>query len=804
MRPKGACAEAGADGDERVNLIADRAGRRTSRWRLLAGSAVALFVAQPALAQTPAAGETASEQGQFSAQKAERDARGVLTATGDVEVRYLDRTLRADGLVYDPESGTFTAEGDIVIVNTDGGAIFADKVMLDDEMRAGVATGFSAVLPGDPAFAEDNNVPVVEARFAAANAILHSETLRELNLAIFTACPICTESEDPLSPTWSLSAERIVQDSERQVVVYRNAVIRVKNVPVFWTPYFAHADPQAERASGLLPPRISQTRRRGLSYEQPLLWVISPSEDLVVSPQINTEVNPFINGTWRRRFYSGDIEARVGYTNERDFNTGGMKFGPDRDKAYVLARGLFEPSPEWTLGFAAERVNDKLLFDQYSIQDIYQSRGLFLSDDRLLTSQVYAVRQDERSYLSVSALAFQSLRALPISACAAPPFLGTLACSFGVRPIEDDDGLPFVAPLIEGRYEPEGDVFGGRLRARGSAAALIRNEAPGAPNLPGVDSRRATVEIDWRNFMTFDNGVRVEPFVLARGDHYNVGDLVPGEATTTRGLATVGLDFSWPFIKRTSEVTWIVEPIAQIALSPDSHPYALIPNEDSIAFDFNDTNLFEANKSPGFDLWEGGQRLNVGLRVTADWGEGRNAQMVVGRSFRAEVDPVFAARTGLRSRASDWIFAAEATPITGLSFYTKARLDAEDLKIQRAEIGADVDLDRTHGYLRYLKEKEDFSGKPREDVETWGDVMITGHWGVSFGAVRDLENEVWRRVAGGIVYLDDCTRFEIVYQREENPVLGGRASDSLAVRLTLATLGGTGYRDQRKPRPGGL
>jgi LPS-assembly protein len=45
------------------------------------------------------------------------------------------------------------------------------------------------------------------------------------------------------------------------------------------------------------------------------------------------------------------------------------------------------------------------------------------------------------------------------------------------------------------------------------------------------------------------------------------------------------------------------------------------------------------------------------------------------------------------------------------------------------------------------------------------------------------------------LYKDECTRLEIVYQREEtfNRTLG--PSDSVLIRLSLATLGDAGYRD---------
>ncbi len=70
-----------------------------------------------------------------------------------------------------------------------------------------------------------------------------------------------------------------------------------------------HADllapgPPAERRSGFLAPNIRYASRLGLSYEQPYLWAISPSADLVVSPMITTAVAPFLNLTYRQRFYS--------------------------------------------------------------------------------------------------------------------------------------------------------------------------------------------------------------------------------------------------------------------------------------------------------------------------------------------------------------------------------------------------------------------------------------------------------------------------------------------------------------------
>ena len=110
---------------------------------------------------------------------------------------------------------------------------------------------------------------------------------------------------------------------------------------------------------------------------------------------------------------------------------------------------MFNLSPEWKWGFTAEQTSDSLLFEKYSIPDVYTDQGLYEADSQRLISQLYAVRQDSGSYLSVAAIEVQGLRSTDMQ--------GT---------------FPVIAPLIEGRWEPSDPILGGRLRIDGSAVAL--------------------------------------------------------------------------------------------------------------------------------------------------------------------------------------------------------------------------------------------------------------------------------------------------------------------------------------------
>jgi LPS-assembly protein len=270
----------------------------------------------------------------------------------------------------------------------------------------------------------------------------------------------------------------------------------------------------------------------------------------------------------------------------------------------------------------------------------------------------------------------------------------------------------------------------------------------------------------------------------------------------SRGLLSAGADVTWPFAKRFKDGVLILEPIVQLVVSPtvkqiqvgtSATGAPVYLNEDSVAFEFDETNLFRPDKFPGYDLYEDGVRVNAGGRASVLWDDGRRASLLVGRSFRDTDNDVFSTTSGLTRKASDWIVAADAQPMKGLSLFTRARLDSDDLTVQRAEAGVNISLKRASGYFRYLRDRSNPSGVPVENVDLGGEVWMTKHWGLTAYGNRDLEQDAWVIRDLGLVYRDECTRIDVIYRRED--VVVGRLgkSESVAIRLTLATLGGPMY-----------
>jgi LPS-assembly protein len=683
------------------------------------------------------------------------DTHNRIIAEGSVEARYQGRVLRADELDYQRDTGVVTARGHVTIVNADGTAQFANALTLDKDMSAGVAIGFSARL-------QDN------VKIAAARTQRRDTNITELDRVIFTPCEVCAENGQK-TPTWSIRARKVVEDKAKHTLYFQDAVIQVKGVSVFFLPAFYTADPSAARKSGFLLPVVTVSGPRGISYEQPYYLVISPSSDITIAPQFNSKVNPFLNIDYRKRFYSGIMDIRAGVTEDRDFTSSGAKFGPVTPRSYLLASGQFDLAPHWTWGFTAEQASDKLIFEKYSIPDVYTDRGLYAADGGRLISQLDVVRQDQNSYLSIAAVNVQ-----------------------GLRPNDTQSTIPTVAPLIEGLFEPQEDILGGRLRLSASAVVLTRNESPSLVDQRGVDSRRATAGFDWRSTITLANGLRIAPFVQARGDVYNLSSLpspLAPTATIARVFGDVGADISYPLIKQTPNATWILEPLAQIAIGPNVRLDPRIPNEDSQVWQFDETNLFEVNRSPGYDLYQGGQSLTLGGRATVILPNGGSGSLLVGRVLQAETNPNVPLRTGLQKRFSDWIVGLDAQLLSHVSLFSRWRLDSSSLAINSMETGVNFTTSRVSGYVSYLQEAQSPSGGSVRSLDIHGEVWATKHWGATVYTI--IDGGAWRQNDIGLVYRDDCFRVEVLYRRNEtfNGTLG--PSTAVVVRLSLATLGNT-------------
>lgn len=714
-------------------------------------------VAPPA--PTPSSTSSEDEDIILQADSIEEDQdTSVVTASGNVEIRIGDRALLADRVVYDRNSETMRAQGNVQITDGTGQVQFADEIEADEDFRNGFATRFSARLAAN-------------GLLAASSAIRTDATKNAMEQVVYTNCPICIEQNR--DPTWVLRSRRATLDQDDQMITYQDAVLEIVGVPVLYVPWFAHPDPNSERRSGLMTPDLGISSKIGPFYEQPYYIAISESEDMTVSPMVSANVNPLVKVDYRKRFFSGFIQAESSFTHDQDFNSDGDQFGDDTWRSHLYASGRFNINKDWTWGFGIERQSDDLYDKRYDIDGEDELRGLVASQPRQLLTQVYTTGQEPDFYFEAGTFIFQGLRAG-----------------------EDDAQIPKVAPSVFAEKVFDFGPNGGQLATDFSAVGLFRDLTATLPNGQMVlDTARASATADWRAQYVVGPGFVVEPFGLGRGDVYRVdtGDGA-GEKDISRILGVAGAQVSYPLINRGKDMDLIVEPIAMIAYGTPSANNDGIPNEDSLVFEADETNLFKPNAVSNYDLWEGGARASIGVSATARIGKDIELTTLVGKRWREDSDPAFNDLSNLAGEESDYVASVRAD--LGQIFNAGARFRVdEEYEVKRMDVDAGANIWRLSGSARYFKVAENASGIEDEGLVWRGQFKVDKNWAAIIEQTRNITQKDDIRLALGISYTDECSFFQLAYERSGSRDRTLGPSESIRFLFVLTGLGGVSDAD---------
>lgn len=679
-----------------------------------------------------------------------------VIAEGNVEAKYEGRVLRADRLIYDRDTDRVRAIGNVVIIDDDGSENYADEIETDSSLSDGYAIGYSTRLP-------DGGLAIAE------SAVRSSDGYNALDKIVYTSCELCEEND---TPTWALRARRAVLNEEAQMMSYRDAVLEIAGVPVLYFPYFAHPDPTSERRSGLLPPDFGTSSKLGIFYEQPYYWAISPYSDLTISPKVMGNVNPLVEFQARKRFWSGAVSANFSVTREREFDSDGEKSGESEWRGHLFADGGFVIRPGWRWGFAAEQVSDDLYTRRYDIDGENDKRGLYAGQPRYLLNQLFTQGQGTDWYVESALLTFETN-----------------------REGDSDARLPRALPLMFGeRLFDYGDY--GTLAVSGSTAILEREL--------GVDSYRASGGADWSTTRVLPGGMLLNPFAEGRYDYYQLDNTPSGVDSVTRGAASIGTRLSYPLYRPGEMIDILIEPEAMVAYGTAGTNDPDIPIEDSLFYELDETSLFEANAASGYDTYEGGSKASLGASVTARWKNGMSISALAGRRWRDTADPVFDVGSNLDGTVSDWVAGITADFGNPLKLETRVRLDDDSLALNRidARIRSNIWRFRTNARYYSINGNVTNSGFSDEGIELSTDFKITDNYYLLYSLNRDISgrsNASGRisdpsdiRQTLGVAYEDDCSRFEVFFERSEARDRDLGPEDSIKFRFALKTLGDFG------------
>lgn len=292
---------------------------------------------------------------------------GLSQFTGDVEVVRGEKAIRADVVTYDDARGVFEAEGRAHIWDT--GVTWAGEratYQLDTE--------FSVL--------ENGRYWIQNGHGRGSASVLSNDSPNQLTVledVDYSTCPLSDEA-------WRLEASRITLNHATDRGAATNAVLRVRDVPVFYFPYinFPISD---KRKTGFLAPTVGTTNDSGIDARLPFYWNIAPNYDATLEPRVVTDRGVMLGGEGRylNETYGGQLV--FSYLPSDDI------FGDDRSSV-AFRHGQ---------NFDENRGQLRVTFNNVSDDEYFADFGRSLGS----TSQRFLDRQVNVNYRMPNAL-FQS------------------------------------------------------------------------------------------------------------------------------------------------------------------------------------------------------------------------------------------------------------------------------------------------------------------------------------------------------------------------------------------------------------
>jgi LPS-assembly protein len=276
---------------------------------------------------------------QIDANAAEYDQSATLaTLRGDVEIHRAGETIESQEATYNQSTGEAVTSGGTFLEHP-GLRIAGSGAQFN------LGTDQGSVWNAHYRMTGPSN-----ARGYADQAWILSRDLARFDHITYTTCP-------PASNAWALKATKLDIDRSKGWGTARNATLRIRDVPVLYTPYLSFPIDD-RRKSGLLVPTIGMSDNTGFDLTVPYYFNIAPNLDATLAPRFMSKRGLMLGGEVRflTDTQHGVVDGQI-ISHDAEAEGGATRWGLHADQGGQLA-------PRWSTALNYNAVSD----DQY-LQD---------------------------------------------------------------------------------------------------------------------------------------------------------------------------------------------------------------------------------------------------------------------------------------------------------------------------------------------------------------------------------------------------------------------------------------------------
>ncbi len=222
---------------------------------------------------------------------------------------------------------------------------------------------------------------------------------------VFTSC-----KKNDNCPPWSIQASEIKHDLNKKEINYKNAVLKLYNVPILYFPKFFHPDPTVKRRSGILRPVLNNSDILGSSITVPYYHVFNQSSDLTVAPSVFDGSNKMIQNEYRKVGKNFSFKSNFGHV--RDYKS--SLLNQKKNITYFFSKLdldlNFENYIKSSLNFKIEKVNNDTFLKIFDTVLIDETKSLNPSNKDKLLSELKISLDHEDYDLTTGFQSYENLQ----------------------------------------------------------------------------------------------------------------------------------------------------------------------------------------------------------------------------------------------------------------------------------------------------------------------------------------------------------------------------------------------------------
>ena len=662
---------------------------------------------------------------------------GSLFATGNVELKQANNTLRADEVTYYRNQNKAIARGNVVHIDGDGTVTNAAIMEIDTEFSHILAeTIISNFTTGEWLSADQAD------RIAGDRGIFDASR--------FTPCKCdFLNGERPL---WDIKASQSVRNEKTQTITHYNMRMSVLNVPVGYLPFLSHPDWTVRRRSGVLTPSFIISSDLGFTPSIPYYQIIDETSDVEFTTYKYQHRGLGVKSRYRKLWDRAELNATIYTANVETYKKNRELVGAvDATYASRIGNG-------WDIRANLRRAS----------QDTFMRRYDF-NDDTSLKSTISATRTIDNRYYRVEASDRQSLLAR-----------------------DKTLNEPTVLPSIFYEKTEKGWRGNQKFRTELSAVQLDNDQGHDMARWSGIFEVVEDFDLPL-GIANYEANVS--------GNYYSIHTKPDSAATSLGDISfvTPALSVGWrlPIAVVGANRTAIFEPQARLAFIGGKDRTSAIPNRDASDYRIDEANLFLLNRYQGKDYILPGTRADIGVSATTNDNFFGDVSGFFGVSRRLSGKTSAGLNTDQGDKYSDYVASLTINPANSLNLRWSGRLSSKDLTLNESKTSLSSalgtgSLSVTHNQLAKAyfassdDDREELSASYSQSLIGGWRFSATQLWDLSYGKTRRKKSNAALNWNGGV---QDCLYVTINYEHDPVADRDVSAVDQLNFVIGFKNLG---------------